>query len=196
MDKAYQTISTAIAHVADCSAVEPHGIAKIMAEMYPSTSPHSLRKRLGHLDRARLQDRSTPGTIRAWQSNDNSPVVVNLFATFYTGQPIESNESSQRLVTKLRWAKKYGLESEMSFDSHFYEGLRQDTIENRLKFFRDSMRTLWGLIRGPCSYIRELVIPYSVTDMDKEDWKKHYLPVIRRFAEQVSPKLRVVVLVV
>ncbi|XP_064120836.1 uncharacterized protein LOC135225440 [Macrobrachium nipponense] len=104
MDDAYRGYTTVLAQVVDCAAVRPFGVSKVLEGKYPFSSPYPDRRRVGAFNRALPEDRATPGTIAVHKSkfHAHDPLVVNMFAQFYSGKSFEDNVGSQNLVRHLR----------------------------------------------------------------------------------------------
>ncbi|XP_068229277.1 uncharacterized protein [Palaemon carinicauda] len=198
MDDSYQGSTTILAQVVDCAAVKPFGPSKVLADKYPFSNPYQDRRRVEAFNRALLEDRIIPGRITLNTGpSEHYPMVANLFAQFYPGKPFEVNSGSQNLVKQLRRVSRN--ESRASFngprrsDDHFLEGLQNDTLANRTRWFRQCVGRMLD-IPGRFDVQKVVFVYKAESGFSLEDWEEFYVPTIRRFADWVSA-LRIKVLV-
>ncbi|XP_066976458.1 uncharacterized protein [Macrobrachium rosenbergii] len=200
MDDAYRGYSTVLAQVVDCAAVRPFGVSKVLTDKYPFSSAYHDRRQVGAFNRALPEDRAVPGTIAVHKSrlHVHDPLVVNMFAQFYSGKSFEDNAGSQNLVRHLRqtsrneYRKGTGGFSRRGDD--FADGLQSDTQANRNRWFQECLGQLEQVVRR--TYVQKVVFLYKIENgLSLSDWERHYVPAIRGFFDNVSRRnVNVVVL--
>ena len=124
-----------------------------------------------------------PGTLELCRPSSHTiagPFVANLYAQYYMGKDRERNYASRILIGAM---KRISLTERM--DSEFYNGLKSDTIENRIKWFRDSLNKL--VTRVAEENIRRVIFPYRIgCGLAAGNWDIDYLPAIQEFCTEVG----------
>ena len=127
------------------------------------------------------------------KSSVEAPFIVNMFSQFYKGSSIECNPLNKNLVSQLQEVSKIDSKRGLNPDSHFLEGLKSDTLENRMRWFQKCLGKLVEFLRD--AWVWEVVFPYKTQDALSQDWETHYVPAIRKFSKEVSRyKINVIVL--
>ncbi|KAK3891732.1 hypothetical protein Pcinc_004377 [Petrolisthes cinctipes] len=174
---------TALVQIINCVAVRPHGLSEVLAKTYPYCDSYSLRKPIGVLNRAVLEDRPHLGTIKVCRpTRPHAPIVINIFSQFFMGKEFRKNVHAKRIVNKIH-------------DDHLQMGLKEDNATNRIKWFQEGLAALSKGIPKEIN-VNRVVFPSCIgCGLAGGDWLNNYLPSIKYFAQQMV-KLGVKVIIV
>lgn len=186
-DKKYRHENSAIVQILNCVGVRPHGLSMTLAEAFPYCNLYIDRSPIRNFNRAKIKDRSKPGTIRICQPKENkykNPFIVNIFGQYYMGKSIDNNNSiSQRIIRQ------------KNVDKDLIEGIRLDTRENRINWFQQGLDQLSESFIVKNKLI-DIVFPFKIgCGLGGGDWENDYLPAIEKFAEKVKENNVIVTIV-
>ena len=156
---------------------DAYGIAKDLCEVYPHERVYTSRTSLYHLSRAVIGSRDPPGALVAQEApeGEDLPYLIACVAQYGWGSCIDDNVKARRAV-------------EASQDHHYVEGLKEDTSENRLRYFKTCMKKLATLAMGNKD-VEKIILTERIGCRGKagEEWKNPYIPVIQALAVRMKP---------
>ena len=167
------------------------GIAKNVYLKYVFGDVIAQRERVYNLNRCKIKDRPSPGTINFSKPQNyphcgNTPSVVTLFNQFSYGKPIEENVI----------AKKY---MEKSKDNHLVLGLSKDSCNERLSNFKQCIQNLKKeALKTENQYTKLYAFPVGIGRGDRVDrfWVDNYLPLLKEFANEMLKEEITTILVI
>lgn len=139
-----------IAQQTNCCSVKPHGLSQSIARKYSFVSVYSKRKGMGNRNHCVLKDRSVPGTVEVYRSNDG-PTVACLFGQYYMGKSGV-------------WGPRYSSQT---------DPLVPDGVKERKAWFWNALLALskWIDDRGWTDHNRRVAMPYKIgCDLAGGDW--------------------------
>ncbi len=183
-DRQYCRGDTCIVYQVNAISCEPYGIVKDLHECYPHEGVIASRRPLTFVARAIKEHRDVPGEIiiqppsmeedYGEDAREELPTLVAVVSQFGWGPAFEGTEAA---VCKL----------EMSKDGHYVEGMKKDTEDCRLQYFKQCMKKLLNFVLG-CDTLKQVIIPAGLGRRGRPDnvWKLAYLPSIQALATRLS----------
>jgi O-acetyl-ADP-ribose deacetylase (regulator of RNase III) len=93
----------------NCVATRPHGLSKTIADKF-TCDPYSSRKKIGNRNMASEECRPNPGSFEVFESSENTPKIICLFAQYGMGKPYSYNNSYKQWedssASRLQWFKQ------------------------------------------------------------------------------------------
>ena len=176
-DKKFCDRGNFLVYAVNSVGCDAFGIVKDLHELYPHEHVYSRRTRLYHLSRAVQGSRDTPGNliVQPPPEGENLPHLIACVVQYGWGDAIDGNLKARRAV-------------ETSQDLHYVEGLKEDTCENRLRYFKTCLKKLTTLAMGH-KEVEKIIIPEGMGCRGKagDEWRKHYLPAIEALALRLKP---------
>lgn len=176
-DDVYCNKESCLVYGVNCISCDSYGISKDLAEKYTYASVYESRERLYDLKRCVPKDRPKPGTINISNSRgQNLPYIIAAATQYGIGEHLEKNEIAQDICKK-------------SKDRAMVAGLRKDTSDNRLSYFKEAMSAVIDFIQKNPE-ISRVVLPRGIgrtCARRDEVWEISYLPVIEEMHRKLKP---------
>lgn len=177
--KRYRSSDVLLVQQSDCVTIRSHGLSEKLSRRYPYSNVYTTRRQVRDYNRAIVQDRPSPGSIHITKPpvGSSSPLIASIYGQFYMGEERQHNIMNQRLEVHLA-----NITNPSNKDPHLLAGLQKDTRKNRLKWFKEALRTLGNETRN--LGIKKIVFPHRIgCDIAGGKWKE-YLPAIKAFAKE------------
>ena len=174
-DDVYRNNKTAIVSSLNCTSChEKRGFTGLLHGIYPHSNLYHERSPIYQMNRCRWEDRGTPGSLHIrYPPSENLPFVACILTQYAPGRELESNPINQGYLRSSR-------------DKNFVRGLMEDTYDNRICWFKESLKKLveWVIksnitsVVFPCN-IASAGILYTV-------WKADYQPYLQEAAAELQ----------
>ena len=130
-DGVYRNNKTIIVSSLNCTSChEKRGFTGLLHEVYPHSNLYRERSPIYQMNRCRWEDRGTPGSLHIRHPpSENLPYVACILTQYAPGRELENNPINQGYLRSSR-------------DQNFVRGLKEDTYDNRLCWFKDSIKKL------------------------------------------------------
>ena len=174
-DDVYRNNKTIIVSSVNCTSChEKRGFTGLLHEVYPHSNLYRERSPIYRINRCRWEDRGTPGSLHIrYPPSENLPYVACLLTQFAPGRELENNPINQDYLHSSR-------------DQNFVRGLKEDTYDNRLCWFKDSMKKLVEWVIK--SNITSVVFPYNLGSAGilYMLWRADYQPHLQEAAAELQ----------
>ena len=174
-DDVYRNNKTIIASSLNCSAChEKRGFTGLLHELYPHSNLYHERSPIYQMNRCRWEDRGTPGSLHIrYPPSENLPYVACILTQYAPGRELENNPINQRYLQTSR-------------DLNFVRGLKEDNYDNRLCWFKESLKKLVEWIMK--NNITRVVFPFNIASagIPYVLWKADYQPYLQEAAAELQ----------
>lgn len=174
-DGVYHNSKTVIVSSLNCTSChEKRGFNGLLHELYPHSNLYHERSSIYQMNRCRWEDRGVPGSLHVRHPpSENLPYVACILTQYAPGRELANNPINQGYLQSSR-------------DQNFVRGLKEDTYDNRLCWFKESIKKLvrW-LIK---SNITCVVFPYNIASagIPYVLWKADYQPHLQEAAAELQ----------
>ena len=174
-DDVYRNNKTVIVSSLNCTSCrEKRGFTGLLHELYPHSNLYHERSPIYQMNRCRWEDRGTPGTLHIRHPpSENLPYVACIVTQYAPGREMENNPINQGYLRSSR-------------DQNFVRGLKEDTYDNRLNWFKESIKKLveWVIKTN----ITSVVFPYNIASAGilYVLWKADYQPHLQEAAAELQ----------
>ena len=174
-DDAYRNNKTVIVSSLNCTSChEKRGFTGLLHELYPHSNLYHERNPIYLMNRCRWEDRGTPGSLHIrYPPSENLPYVACIITQYAPGRELENNPINQGYLRSSR-------------DQNFVRGLKEDTYDNRLCWFKDSIKKLVDWVIK--NKITSVVFPYNIASAGilYVLWKADYQPHLQEAAAKLQ----------
>ena len=172
-DEKYKNPQTCIVHQCNCIAVKPHGLSEEIAKRFGNyANVYGMREKISN-NIAAIHARPRPGTIIF---AEGLPNVVALFGQYMYGS----------FTKGLFWSKNF----RGRYDKHIDEGIKKDTKEDRISYFKEALVKLKEFLlnynsNNDSKKIDTIIFPYGIgCNLAGGDWRV-YENEIQIFAKEM-----------
>ena len=174
-DDVYRNNKTIIVSSLNCSSChEKRGFTGLLHEIYPHSNLYHERSPIYQMNRCRWEDRGTPGSLHIrYPPSENLPYVACILTQYAPGRELENNPINQRYLQTSR-------------DLNFVRGLKEDNYDNRLCWFKESLKKLVEWIMK--NNITRVVFPFNIASagIPYVLWKADYQPYLQEAAAELQ----------
>lgn len=175
-DEEFCNNETCIVYPVNCISCVPYGMAKDISVKYKHASAYGERRPLYNLKRCVPHDRPIPGSIHVSNRRaENLPCIIAAAVQYGIGAPVENNEIAKSHIEK-------------SKDRDMLTGLKEDTTQNRLIYFKKAIEAITRFIKSSPEIAR-VVLPVGIgrTCVQRDEvWEETYLPIIEDLYENLK----------
>ena len=174
-DDVYRNNKTIIVSSLNCTSChEKRGFTGLLHELYPHSNLYHERGPIYQMNRCRWEDRGTPGSLHIrYPPSENLPYVACMVTQYAPGRELENNPINQGYLRSSR-------------DQNFVRGLKEDNYDNRLCWFKESIKKLveWVIKTN----ITSVVFPYNIASagIPYVLWKADYQPHLQEAAAELQ----------
>ena len=174
-DDVYRNNKTLIVSSLNCSSCrEKRGFTGLLHELYPHSNLYHERSPIYEMNRCRWEDRGTPGSLHIrYPPSENLPYVACILTQYAPGRELENNSINQGYLQTSR-------------DLNFIRGLKKDSYDNRLCWFKESLKKLEEWVIK--SNISVAVFPFNIASagIPYVQWKADYQPHLQETAAELQ----------
>ena len=163
----------------DCISLRPFGLAATLPSHYGYGSVHESRRGMTTVPtRTRLENRGIPGTIKLFHPppTKSGPSICAMFAQYGIGMPLETNTIAQSQILR-------------SQERAFVQGLRHDTTNERLSYFKQCLIKLEEEVLNSHD-IKKIIFPAGIgwRGMVDSHWSTAYRPLLHKLSERLQER--------
>lgn len=174
-DDIYRNNKTIIVSSLNCSSCyEKRGFTGRLHGLYPHSNLYRERSPIYQLNRCRWEDRGIPGSLHIrYPPSENLPYVACILTQYAPGRELENNPINQGYLQTSR-------------DQNFIRGVKEDSYDNRLRWFKESITKLVEWVIK--SNITSVVFPYNIASAGilYVLWKADYQPHLQEAAAELQ----------